>query len=435
MKTDNKQKHLYIDGCDSISLSKKYGTPLYIVSQRKIEERCIKIKDVFLEKFKNTSAFYASKAFLTMAMCKIIEKQELGLDVVSGGELYTALKAKFPASRILFHGNNKSYEELRLAIENDISRIIVDNIYELKMIEEISSKFHKKTNILFRLTPGVTSITHKHIDTGRKDSKFGIPLEIDTILGAVKVALDSNNINLKGFHFHLGSQLFDNITYLKAIDMAFELIKFLKDEINFTTEELNTGGGYGVSYQKKEIEKPLEYFIESIMERVYKNCNKHKLIIPKVSIEPGRWIVAHAGTTLYTIGNIKEISGIRTYASIDGGMTDNPRPSLYGAKYYGEIANKIDQEKKYKVTISGKCCESGDILIEDLDVPKITPGDILAVYSTGAYNFSMASNYNKNIRPAVVLVKDGESEIIVERQNYEDLLRGERLPKEFKTLE
>ncbi|MGO1369867.1 MAG: diaminopimelate decarboxylase [Senegalia sp. (in: firmicutes)] len=432
MSIQKSKNHLYIGGCDAINLAKEYGTPLYVVNQEEIEDRCREIREVFLNKFENTRAFYASKAFLTLAMCKIIEKEGLGLDVVSGGELYTALKADFPPEKILFHGNNKSFDELEFAIENNVNRIVVDNTYELDLIEKIASKLQREVSILFRLTPGITSITHENIDTGRKDSKFGIPLEKNIILNAVKQSIDSKFINLKGFHFHMGSQLFDSSTYLKAIDIVFDLIKYLKKELEFEIQELNTGGGYGISYIKEDKEKNLEYFINDIMNRIYKKSKEYNLLVPQVMIEPGRWIVGHAGTTLYTIGNIKNIKGVRTYASVDGGMTDNPRPSLYSAKYYGEIANKMNEEKKYKVTIAGKCCESGDILIRDLQVPKITNGDILAVYNTGAYNFSMSSNYNKTRRAAVVLVNKDESEIIVERQSYEDLLRGERVPKEFK---
>lgn len=289
MNIQKNQNHLHIDGCDAIKLARKYGTPLYVISQEKIEDRCREIKKVFLSQYKNTRAFYASKAFLTMAMCKIIEKEGLGLDVVSGGELYTALKADFPPRKILFHGNNKSFDELKTAIENGVDRIVVDNTYELKLIEEISNQLDKNANILFRLTPGVKSITHKHIDTGRKDSKFGIPLETNTILNAVKKAITSSYINLKGFHFHLGSQLFDNITYLKALDIVFDLMKYLKDELGFITEELNTGGGYGISYLKEEKEKKLQYFIESIMDRIYSKANEYNLSVPQIMIEPGRW--------------------------------------------------------------------------------------------------------------------------------------------------
>ncbi|MBS4537461.1 diaminopimelate decarboxylase [Clostridium sp. D2Q-11] len=429
MTNKNANSNLIIDGCDTVKLAKEFGTPLYVVSQQKIEERCREIYKVFLSEYKNTRALYASKSFLTMAMCKIVEKEGLGLDVVSGGELYTALKADFPTEKIIFHGNNKSYEELYMAIENEIGRIVVDNFYEFELIEQIALKLDKKVNILYRITPGVNSDTHKYITTGQKDSKFGIPLEKDIITDAVKKALSSESIGMKGFHFHVGSQLFDNTSHIEAVDIAIRLMKELKDDLGYITEELNTGGGYGIPHLKDDIRRSLKYFIKPLMDRISLKISEYNLSMPEIMIEPGRWIVGEAGTTLYTIGSIKEIPGLRTYVAIDGGMTDNPRPSLYGAKYYGDIANKMNKEKVCEVTIAGKCCESGDILMKNLEVPHIVPGDILAVYNTGAYNFSMASNYNRSLRSAVVLINNGQAEVMVERQGYEDLLRGERIPK------
>ncbi|MBS4534837.1 diaminopimelate decarboxylase [Clostridium sp. D2Q-14] len=420
--------HLMIDGCDTIELVRKYGTPLYVISQKKIEYKCKEIRNEFLAKYDNTKALYASKAFLTMSMCKIIEKEGLGLDVVSGGELYTALRADFPREKILFHGNNKSYEELYMAIENKIGRIVVDNLYELELIEKISNKLDEKINILYRVTPGINSDTHKYIITGQKDSKFGIPLEKSVLFHAVEKAIESKRVKLKGFHFHLGSQLFDNSYYIKATDIVINLMRELKERLGYVTKELNTGGGYGISHIKDDNKVSLKYFIKPLMERINQKINEYNLSMPQVMIEPGRWIIAEAGITLYTIGNIKKISGVRTYIAVDGGMTDNLRSSLYGAKYNGDIANKIDDKKVNLVTVAGKCCESGDILIEDLMVPNINPGDILAIYNTGAYNFSMANNYNRNLRPSVVLVKNGKAQIMVERQTYEDLLIGEKLP-------
>jgi len=415
-------------GYDTVELAKKYGTPLYVLSEEIIRSRCREIKTDFLDKHKNTKAAYASKAFLTMTMCKIIESEGLGLDVVSGGELYTAIKAGFPMDKVMLHGNNKSYDEMEMAIANDVGRIIVDHIDELYMIEDIAARLSKTVKILIRVAPGVGGNTHKYITTGQKDSKFGIPLAKETIDEAVIKAMNSRHIELMGFHFHVGSNLFENDSYIAAIDVVMNLYRRLKDDFGFIAKEINTGGGFGIYYTKNDSVKPLKYYTDSIMKAIEDKCKELEIDIPTVIIEPGRWIVGEAGITLYTIGAVKEIPDTRTYASVDGGLPDNPRPALYSAKYEAVIANKYDHKPDRKVTIAGKCCESGDILIWDLDVPQIERGDILAVLSTGAYNYSMASNYNRIPRPAVLLLtKDGEK-IIVERETYDDLLSKERVP-------
>ena len=423
-----KQSNNYkFSGYDTVQLAKKYGTPLYVLSEEIIRNKCREIRTDFLEKHENTRAAYASKAFLTMTMCKIIESEGLGLDVVSGGELYTAIKAGFPMDRVMLHGNNKSYDEIEMAINNDVGRIIVDHIDELYFIEEIAANMNKTVKVLMRVTPGVEGNTHKYIITGQKDSKFGIPLDKDTIDKAVSIAMESKNVELLGFHFHIGSNLFENDSYVTAIETVMKLYKRLKDDLGFQAKELNTGGGFGIYYTGKDYVKPLKYFTDSIMEAVKCCCNDLHLDMPAVIIEPGRWIVGEAGITLYTIGAVKDIPNIRTYASVDGGLPDNPRPALYSAKYEAVVANKYNMEPDRLVTIAGKCCETGDILIWDLNVPEIHRGDILAVLSTGAYNYSMSSNYNKIPRPAVLLLSKDEERIIVERETYEDLLRKERI--------
>ncbi|MFA7573042.1 MAG: diaminopimelate decarboxylase, partial [Lutispora sp.] len=398
-----------------------------VISEGIIRNKCKEIKTDFLEKHENTRAAYASKAFLTMTMCEIIESEGLGLDVVSGGELYTAIKAGFPMDRVMLHGNNKSYDEIEMAINNDVGRIIVDHIDELYFIEEIAANMNKTVKVLMRVTPGVEGNTHKYIITGQKDSKFGIPLDKDTIDKAVSIAMESKNVELLGFHFHIGSNLFENDSYVTAIETVMKLYKRLKDDLGFHAKELNTGGGFGIYYTEEDVVKPLKYFTDSIMEAVKGCCNDLDLDMPAVIIEPGRWIVGEAGITLYTIGAVKDIPNIRTYASVDGGLPDNPRPALYSAKYEAVVANKCNMEPDRLVTIAGKCCETGDILIWDLNVPEIHRGDILAVLSTGAYNYSMSSNYNKIPRPAVLLLSKDEERIIVERETYEDLLRKERI--------
>lgn len=417
--------NLHFAGCDTVYLSKKYGTPLYVVSEDYIVDRIDEIKKGFINKYDNVEVVYASKAFLIKEMARIIKREGIGMDVVSGGELYTAMQVDFPPEKIVFHGNNKTFHELEMAVDYGAGRIVVDNLYELKNLNNIASQYGKKVNILYRITPGVNSHTHKYIQTGQVDSKFGIPIVDDIIYGAIEKAISLTNINLLGFHFHIGSQILDNITYLEAINNIVKLMKEAQIRFDYETKELNTGGGYGIQYGEGEERKPINYYTDAIMEELYKGCEKNGLKVPKVTIEPGRWIVGEAGITLYTIGSIKEIANIRTYASVDGGMTDNPRPSLYEAKYDAIVANKADEKTDQLVTIAGKCCESGDILIWDLRVPKVEPGDILAVFSTGAYNYSMASNYNKIPRPAVVMIEDGRDRLVVKRESYHDMLRNE----------
>ncbi|QEK12532.1 diaminopimelate decarboxylase [Crassaminicella thermophila] len=417
--------HFYFGGCDTVQLAKKYGTPLYVMSEDYICERCKEIREDFLKKYENTKAVYASKAFLTMEMCRIIEREGIGIDVVSGGELYTALKAGFPMEKVIFHGNNKTLEEIEMAVKNNVGRIVVDNLYELELLNSVAQAFGKKMKILFRITPGVDSHTHKYISTGQVDSKFGIPLKGNIINEAIKKAIDSSNIELMGFHFHVGSQLFDNSSHIKAVKILVKLMNDMKESIGFITKELNTGGGFGIYYFEGDESKPLRYFTDAIMETIKEECHKYDLLMPTVIIEPGRWLVGEAGITLYTVGSIKEIPNVRTYVGIDGGMPDNPRPALYGAKYEVIVANKMNQEKNSLVTVAGKCCESGDILRYDLKVPKLEAGDILIFKSTGAYNYSMASNYNKIPRPAVVMVSNGIDRLIVKRETYEYLLRNE----------
>ncbi|MCT4595673.1 MAG: diaminopimelate decarboxylase [Anaeromicrobium sp.] len=417
--------NFYFGGCDTVKLAKKYGTPLYVMSEDYICERCKEIREDFLGKYENTRAVYASKAFLTLEMCRIIEREGLGIDVVSGGELYTAIKAGFPMEKVIFHGNNKTIDEIELAVKNNVGRMVVDNLYELELLNSVAQAFGKTMKILFRITPGVDSHTHKYISTGQIDSKFGIPLKGNIINEAIKRAMDASHIELMGFHFHVGSQLFDNESHIKAVKILVELMKNMKEEEGFITKELNTGGGFGIYYAEGDEPKPLKYFTDAVMETIKEECEEKGLWMPQVIIEPGRWMVGEAGITLYTVGSIKEIPGVRTYVGINGGLPDNPRPALYDAKYEAVVANKMDQEKNSLVTIAGKCCESGDILRYDLKVPILESGDILAVKSTGAYNYSMASNYNKIPRPAVVMVKGGEDRTIVKRETYEDLLRNE----------
>lgn len=415
---------LYFDGCSTVELAKNYGTPLYVYSETDMKERFDELRKTFTEKYPGTRVAYAAKAFFPVAMAKLVENEGMCVDVVSGGELYTAMKAGFPAERIEFNGNNKLPSELEMAIEYGIGRIIVDGLDELSLIEEICKEKGKTVKILFRVTPGVKSSSHDYIVTGKKDSKFGIPLDDEVIMPQIKAAIDSAYTDFYGFHFHVGSQLFDNDSHLQALDIILNLTSKVKERFGYDVKELNLGGGFGVTYVNEE-RKPFSYFLDPMMEKISQYFAQRNIKMPFVVIEPGRSIAAEAGISLYTIGTIKDIKDVRKYVSVDGGMTDNIRPALYQAEYTGIIANKADEEKTELVTVCGKCCESGDILIKDLACAKPERGDIFAVFSTGAYGYTMASSYNKNPIPGVVFVQNGEARIVVKPQTYEDMLRNE----------
>jgi len=413
----------YFSDCDTVALAKEYGTPLYVMSEDIIMERLNEIRYSFTEKYQDVQAYYASKAFLTREMARIIKRENMGLDVVSGGELYTAKSVDFPMEKIMFHGNNKTPEEIKTALECKIGRFVCDSIWEIQLIDRLAKEMGVKADILLRITPGVDSHTHKYILTGNIDSKFGIP--IPHVNEAVKLSLESEGITLKGLHFHIGSQILENESYIMAVGIMLNLIKKIKDEVGYVAQEFNLGGGFGIKYLDDTEKRKLSYFVDPMMNSIEEFCSNNGIRRPRIFIEPGRWVVGEAGITLYTIGSIKKIPGVRTYAGIDGGFPDNPRTALYQAKYEGIVANKADLPKTERVTIAGKCCESGDILIWDLNVPELQPGDILAVKSTGAYNYSMASNYNRIPKPAVVMLSKGKPRLIVKRQTYEDMLRDE----------
>ena len=416
-----KDKELLIDGISTAELVKDFKTPLIVYSKNDMKNKIDEIKKDFLSKYPNTRCAYASKAFLCLDMCRFIEKEGLCLDAVSGGELAIAAKAGFPAERIEFNGNNKSYEEIEMAVSMGVGRIIVDGVDELELIEEVCRKHHTKANCLLRISPGVDSHTHEYITTGQLDSKFGIPLSKEIFIPVFKKAAESLFINLFGFHFHVGSQLHDNSSHIKATVVLLDLITELHDKFRFVPSELNIGGGFGIKYTEKDDVKPYSYFLDPVMDLIYKKFAQMGVKNPNVVIEPGRSIVGEAGTTLYTVGTIKDIPNVRKYVSVDGGMTDNIRPALYEALYECDIANKMGENKIEKVTVCGKACESGDILVRDVLLPKASRGDILAVYSTGAYCYAMASNYNKIGMPAVVMIEDGKAEIAVRRESFEDL--------------
>lgn len=420
-----KNGRLFFDGVDMTELAAIYGTPLYVVSESIIRERIERIKIEFLNKYPGTIAAYASKAFQTLEMCRLVASEGLGFDVVSGGEIFAALKAGADPADLIFHGNAKTPDELRYAVQNGVGRIIVDNLNEIAQLERLGAVFGKKIPVLYRITPGVDSHTHRFISTGSLDSKFGIPLNQEVREMYMHAVLRSPHIDFRGFHFHVGSQLHDNFSHLAALDILLDLVRQVKAEFGFAAREINLGGGFGIQYLPTDPDPGLSYFIEPMMKKIEEGFSSAGIPQPTVIIEPGRWIIGEAGLTLYTIGAKKEIPGIRTYLGIDGGMTDNIRPALYEARYHALIANKAERTGDTLVTIAGKCCESGDILIRDIKLPDPQPGDILAVFSTGAYNHAMASNYNRIPRPAVVMVKNGSHHLSVRRETWEDLISRE----------
>jgi diaminopimelate decarboxylase len=426
----NKSGNLEFDRCEVVKLAQKYGTPCYIFSENIIRKKCWEYVTAFSRRNINFEVIYAGKAFLVKAMCNILKEEGLGLDVSSGGELYTALSAGFPPDKIFFHGNNKSKVEIEFALKEKIGTMMVDSEYELDLIDRIAESLNTKVRIILRVTPGIDTHTHKYIQTGQVDSKFGI--NIDRVPSFMKKVLSKEHLSYHGLHFHLGSQIFDLYPYVLAIKEMVKLIGKIKELEGVDTLNLNLGGGLGAKYLEVDLPPSIENFVNLMVDNIENEIRKNNLMMPKILIEPGRSIVAEAGITLYSIGNIKEIPGIRKYLIVDGGMADNPRPILYEAKYEGVLVNKIDSSlPKERVTIAGKCCESGDILINNLMLPKAALGDLLIVFTTGAYHFSMSSNYNRLPRLAVVLVNQGKDDLIVKRETYADMVKNDVNPEWF----
>lgn len=422
----NEKGHLTIGGVDSMNLVKEYNTPLYVMDEDLIRENCRSFKSS-IDRFYDGKgrACFASKAFCCKAICRIIAEEGMGLDVVSAGELYTAISAGFPTENICFHGNNKTKDELTLAISHGVGRIAVDNLEELHMLDGLCAKLNKKADIIFRIKPGIDAHTHDFVRTGQIDSKFGFALQTGEAMNAVKEAVALENVTLKGLHCHIGSQIFDIEPFVHAAEVMLDFISDIKKSLSHEIEELDLGGGFGIRYVPENDPVPYEAFMEEVSKTVNKKCSELDLKRPYIYIEPGRSVVGSAGVTLYTVGSVKEIPGIRTYVSVDGGMADNPRYALYKSEYDAVVANKADKEKDTVVTIAGKCCESGDLIGEGMPLQKVKAGDTIAVLATGAYNYSMSSNYNRIPKPPVVLVSKGNSRVIVKRETLEDIIRND----------
>lgn len=428
--TAKRNGQLYIGGCDTVELAKKYGTPLYVVDEATLRGICKEYRDSF-KNYKNIKMTYASKALCNLAITGILCEEGFGFDTVSGGELYTVKKAGADMSTVTFNGNNKSIEELNLALDFNVGRFSVDNFYEAELLNSICKQKNKRADILLRITPGIECHTHDYIKTGQIDSKFGFDLtQIDDVVNLIMK--NYANLNLKGLHAHIGSQIFENQSYRDEIDILVKEMSRINKKFCLSLNELNIGGGLGVKYTEEDTPPSIDEFAKAIIDALENSCRLYNIDLPTIYIEPGRSIISNACVTLYTVGSSKRVPNGRKYVSVDGGMADNPRPITYQAKYAAEVANNTENRLSEKITIAGKFCESGDILIEDIELPSLQEGDVLCIYNTGAYNYSMASNYNRVQKPAMVLVNNSQSDIIVNRESYEDLIRLEVIPDRLK---
>lgn len=415
-----KDNELCIGDIKITSIANKFQTPFFLMDENLIRENIRKFKN-YMGEFNNV--VYAGKTFLNSYMVKILIDENIFLDTVSDGELFIAKNAGFNMEKIIFHGNNKSYEEIKMGIELGVGRFVVDSLDELSIISKISKELNKKTKVLLRINPGIEAHTHEYIKTACLDCKFGIRNDREKILNAINEYKKNEHISIIGLHCHIGSQIFSKIPYIYEVDELFKLISFLQNFGEFETKELNLGGGFGIYYTSEDTPIDIYEQIKCILNRVEENSKKLNLIIPKIYIEPGRSIVGNAGTTVYKVGVIKEIEGIRNYVSVDGGMSDNIRTALYDAKYECTLVNKISCERNYKATISGKLCESGDILIRDVMIQTPSRGDLLAIFSTGAYCHSMSSNYNKLRRPPVLFYHNNNLKLTSRRETLLDLIK------------
>ncbi len=418
--------HLLFGGQDTVMLAEKYKTPLYLVDEDRLRHNMRLYKEA-MEKYygKGSYPLYASKAMSYKKAYEISKEEGIGADVVSGGEFYTALKAGFPAEKIFFHGNNKTIDEIKLAMDNGIGFFVIDNYDEADMVDSYAKKLGIKQKVLIRVTPGIDPHTFEAVNTGKVDSKFGAAIETGQARDITEYCANKENLIISGFHCHIGSQIFDSVPFCDAAKIMMAYLKEMKDELKIDCEYLNLGGGFGVPYIESEPHLDLTKIIKEISDVLKEESKRLSIEIPKILHEPGRAICADAGLTLYTVGNVKEIKGFKNYVAIDGGMGDNPRFALYGAEYTAFVANKANAPKDYNCTIAGKCCESGDVIAENTMLQKPKTGDIVAVCTTGAYNFSMASNYNRIPRPPVVMLKKGESYVAVKRETYDDIIMND----------
>ncbi len=416
-----KDQSLFIDNVNALSLVEKYGTPLYVMSEGHIRHQFNELKTLFLDKYDNVLPLFASKSFSCLQIYKIAKEYGVGIDCVSAGEISIALKAGFDPHKIYFHGNNKTISEIEYAIQNDVDHFVIDNFYEIECVEKIALKYNKTIFATVRVVPGIKAGGHGYIQTGHKDTKFGFSARHGVYLDAIQKIIDTQCIEFEGIHCHIGSQVFDLYAYVNAMQRFVKFAYEIYDKLGVMVTKINAGGGYGIAYTQNDEPLDFETITSEIMRTIEEGYAKRGWDMPMVLIEPGRYVVGNAGVTLYTVGAIKSIPGVRTYVSVDGGMTDNIRTALYDADYDGIIVNKAEEEKTTQVTISGKICESADILIKEIKIAKPEPGDIFAQFSTGAYHYSMSSNYNQITKPAVVFTYQGKEKLVIRRQTFEDL--------------
>ncbi len=430
----NARGHLEIGGCDAVELAETFGTPLYVMDEQAIRDNCRRYKAAFAARYPKNEISFASKAFLNMAICGLMAQEGVGLDVASAGELYTAIRAKFPVERLLLHGNNKSVQELQMALDYGVGRVVVDNFQELRALSDMAKAQNKTQRVFLRVTPGIDPHTHRRIRTGQEDTKFGLSIASGAALDAVTEALSYGpQIQITGIHCHIGSQLLDARTHEQAIEIMVGFLQRIQDATGWVPEDLDIGGGLGIRYVEDQKPPTYDEFADSVIGALHKSLDKYGIPPPTLWQEPGRALVGEAGTTLYTVGVVKrvpipEAPGARTYVAIDGGMSDNPRPQLYDAVYEALVANKMGEPKTQTVAVAGKHCET-DILIQAAHIGDADPGDILAVQSTGAYNYAMASNYNRFTKPACVFVQDGRADLVSRRETLDDVVRLDVMPE------
>lgn len=421
--TINEKNHLSLGGCDTVDLLEEFGSPLYVFDEMTLRDKCREYVNEFSKRYQKTLVVYASKAYIGRALAKLVSEEGLGIDVVSGGEVSIARSVGFPLEKAYFHGNNKGAEELHFALSSGVGRIVVDNFHEMGLLDRIAGEMGIKARILLRLSPGVDAHTHGHTTTGIIDSKFGFPIVTGQAEEALVQALAAPNLDLIGLHTHLGSPIFEVEPYVEATDLVLGFAASMREKHGFNLQEFSPGGGFAIQYVKETPPPAVATYAETLVGVLKSGLAKYSLDEPLMIIEPGRSIVGRAGVALYTVGATKDIPGVRKYVSVDGGMADNIRPAIYGSKYEALVANKADEEPVETVTLAGKFCESGDILIKDAFLPGLVAGDRIAIPASGAYCLSMASNYNASLKPAIVMVKEGKARLIRRRETYEDLIR------------
>jgi diaminopimelate decarboxylase len=416
-------ERLALGGCDAVELVRRFGSPLYVFDEETLRTQCRAFIQEFRQRLPETKVRYASKAYIGRALAALLKEEGLGLDVVSGGELAIALSVGFPAAEIDFHGNNKSEQELREAVSAGIGHVVVDNFHEVALLDRVAQELGRRQPVLLRLSPGVDPHTHGHTTTGILDSKFGFPIQTGAAAEAVGRALHAPGLELRGYHAHLGSPIFELEPFEQASDVMMSFAEQMVERHNFVPLEYSPGGGFAVQYLAAHPAPAIAEYAEVVNESLRRACERHHLPLPSISIEPGRSIVGRAGVALYTVGARKEIPDLRTYVSVDGGMADNIRPAIYGSEYEAIVANRPLAEAEETVTIAGKYCESGDLLIKDVRLPRLRAGDVIAIPASGAYCLSMASNYNAALKPAIVMVRNGQARLIRRRETYDDLMR------------